>query len=159
MVKADGSWPIGCCFKPRHRILDGCKRFASCYIKVKIENKGSQMGHNKKIFFFKRETSLDLLTTPSTSLRRIWPKPQGPPWISNYCAAIKFAFYKPTAFKVHPYIYWNKAHATMSGLLELFNSLHIKVFLPTASWFSPVHLLPLTIPTLFLLVFVCVWKQ
>jgi hypothetical protein len=28
-------------------ILDGCKQFATYYIK-KIENKGSQMGHNNK---------------------------------------------------------------------------------------------------------------
>ncbi len=34
----------------RHRILDGYKQFASYYIKKKIENKGSQMGHTKKIF-------------------------------------------------------------------------------------------------------------
>jgi hypothetical protein len=29
---------------------DGCKQFASYYIKRKIENKGSQMGHTKKYF-------------------------------------------------------------------------------------------------------------
>ncbi len=48
VVKADDSWPRGRGFKSRHRILDGCKRFASYYIKEKIENKGSQMGHTKK---------------------------------------------------------------------------------------------------------------
>ncbi len=31
-------------------ILNGCKQFASYYIKRKIDNKGSQMGHTKKIF-------------------------------------------------------------------------------------------------------------
>jgi hypothetical protein len=34
-------------------VLDGCKRFASYYIKRKIENKGSQMGHNKKKYLQK----------------------------------------------------------------------------------------------------------
>jgi len=34
---------------PAPYILDGCKRFASYYIEEKIENKGSQMGHTKKI--------------------------------------------------------------------------------------------------------------
>ncbi len=43
VVKADGSWTRGPGFKPRHRKLDGCKQFASYYIKRKIENKGSQM--------------------------------------------------------------------------------------------------------------------
>jgi len=32
----------------------------------------------------KKGTVLDFLTTPSTTLKRTWPKPQGPPWISNY---------------------------------------------------------------------------
>ena len=32
---------------------------------------------------------LDFLTTPSTPIKRIWPKPQGPcPWISNYFASL-----------------------------------------------------------------------
>ncbi len=48
VVKVDGSWPRGRGFKPRQRILDGCKQFASYYIKEKLENKGSQMGHTKK---------------------------------------------------------------------------------------------------------------
>ncbi len=52
VVKADISWPKGCGFKPWYRILDGCQWFASYYINRKIENKGSQMGHTKKIFFF-----------------------------------------------------------------------------------------------------------
>ncbi len=33
VVKADGSWPRGCGFKLWHRILEGCKQFASYYIK------------------------------------------------------------------------------------------------------------------------------
>jgi hypothetical protein len=47
VVRAGGSRPRGRGFESR-RILDGCKRFASYYIKEKIENKGSQMGHTKK---------------------------------------------------------------------------------------------------------------
>jgi hypothetical protein len=47
MVRAEDSRPRGHGFEFR-RILDGCKRFASYYIKRKIENKGSQMGHTKK---------------------------------------------------------------------------------------------------------------
>ena len=51
VIKADGSWPRGCGLKPQHCLLDGCKQFASYYIKDrKIENKGSLMGHTKKIF-------------------------------------------------------------------------------------------------------------
>jgi hypothetical protein len=30
-------------------MLDGCKQFARYYIKEKIENKGSQIGHTKTI--------------------------------------------------------------------------------------------------------------
>jgi hypothetical protein len=37
VVKADGSWPRGCGFKPWPRILDGCKQFASFYIKEKLK--------------------------------------------------------------------------------------------------------------------------
>ena len=43
VVKADGSWSRGRGFKPRHRILNGCKQLASYYIKRKIENKGNQI--------------------------------------------------------------------------------------------------------------------
>jgi hypothetical protein len=40
----------GSVFKPWHRILDGCKQFASYNIKEKLKiGKGSQMGHIKKI--------------------------------------------------------------------------------------------------------------
>jgi hypothetical protein len=34
--------------------MDGCKQIASHYIKEKIENKGSQMGHTKKKYLKKR---------------------------------------------------------------------------------------------------------
>ena len=43
-----GSWPRGCGFKPRHRILDGCKQFASYYIKEKLKIKVAKMGTPKK---------------------------------------------------------------------------------------------------------------
>jgi hypothetical protein len=46
-VREEYSHPRGSGFESR-RILDGCKRFASYYMKRKIENKGSQMGHTKK---------------------------------------------------------------------------------------------------------------
>jgi hypothetical protein len=38
----------------------------------------------------KTSPSSDFLTTPSTPLKRIYQKPQGPPppWISNYCASM-----------------------------------------------------------------------
>ena len=36
-----------------NRILKGCKQFASYYIKEKIKNKGSQMGHLQNNIFFK----------------------------------------------------------------------------------------------------------
>ena len=49
MVRAEDSHPRGHGFESR-RILDGCKQIASYYIKRKIENKGSEMGHTKKIF-------------------------------------------------------------------------------------------------------------
>ncbi len=49
VVMADGSWPRGCGFKPRHRILIECKQFASYNIEEKFENKGSQMRHTKRI--------------------------------------------------------------------------------------------------------------
>ncbi len=47
VVKALDIWSRGRGFESR-RILDGFKRFASYYIKRKIENKCSQMGHTKK---------------------------------------------------------------------------------------------------------------
>ncbi len=48
MVKADGSWPRGCGFKPRRRILDGCRRIASYYIKEKLKIKVAKWGTPKK---------------------------------------------------------------------------------------------------------------
>ena len=48
MVRAEGSRPRGRGFESRH-ILDGCKH-ASYYIFNEKGNKGSQMGHTKKIF-------------------------------------------------------------------------------------------------------------
>ena len=50
MVKAEDSQLSGCGFKSRGRILDGVSK-ASYYIGKR--NKGSQMGHIKKIFFLK----------------------------------------------------------------------------------------------------------
>ena len=49
VVRAEDSHPRGHGFESR-RILDGCKQFASYYIKRKIENKGSEIRHTKKIF-------------------------------------------------------------------------------------------------------------
>jgi hypothetical protein len=54
VVRAEDSRPRGRGFESRH-ILDGCKQFASYYIKEKIENKGSQMGHTKKKYLKKRK--------------------------------------------------------------------------------------------------------
>ncbi len=47
MVKADGSRPRGCGFKPRHRILNGCKGFAR-KIKEKLKIKVAKWGTPKK---------------------------------------------------------------------------------------------------------------
>ena len=47
VVRAEDSCPRGRRFESR-LIMDGCKRFASYYIKRKIENKGNQMGHKEK---------------------------------------------------------------------------------------------------------------
>jgi hypothetical protein len=49
VVKADGSWPRGHGFKPRHRILDGCKQIASYYIKENLKIKVAKRGTPKKI--------------------------------------------------------------------------------------------------------------
>jgi hypothetical protein len=50
VVKADGSLSRGCGFKPRHRILDGCKRCKLLHktIEENKENKESRIGHTKK---------------------------------------------------------------------------------------------------------------
>ncbi len=47
VVKADGSRPKGCGFKPQHHILDGCKQFASYYIKEKLIIKVAKRGTPK----------------------------------------------------------------------------------------------------------------
>ena len=53
MIKSDGSIPRGSGFKPCHRILDGCKQFASYYIKrkklnIKLAKWGTQNKTKKK---------------------------------------------------------------------------------------------------------------
>ena len=47
VVKADGSRPRGCGFKPWHRILYGCKRFAR-KIEEKLKIKVAKWGTPKK---------------------------------------------------------------------------------------------------------------
>ncbi len=54
MVRAEDSRPRGRGFESCS-ILDGCKRFASYYIKRKIKNKGSQMRHTKKKKYKKKK--------------------------------------------------------------------------------------------------------
>jgi hypothetical protein len=51
VVKADSSRSRGHGFEPQHRILDGCKRCQLFHniIHENNKNKGSQMGHTKKI--------------------------------------------------------------------------------------------------------------
>jgi hypothetical protein len=49
MSWAYGSWPRGCGFKPRHRIVDGWKWFASYYIKEKLKIKVAKWGTPKNI--------------------------------------------------------------------------------------------------------------
>ena len=53
VVKAEDSQLSGCGFKPRRRTLDGVSK-ASYYIGKR--NKGSRMGHTKKIFKKKKKT-------------------------------------------------------------------------------------------------------
>jgi hypothetical protein len=53
VVKADGSLPRGCGFKPQHHILDGCKQFDSYYIKEKLKIKVAKWGTPKKVFYKK----------------------------------------------------------------------------------------------------------
>ncbi len=50
VAKADGSWPRGCGFKPRHCILDRCKQFASYYIKEKLKIKVAKWGGEGRLF-------------------------------------------------------------------------------------------------------------
>ena len=45
-------------FKPWHRILDRCERFASYYIKEKLKLKVAKWGTSKKYFFLINKTSL-----------------------------------------------------------------------------------------------------
>jgi hypothetical protein len=63
VVKADGSWPRGLGFKPGHSILDGCKRFASYYIKEKLKIEVAKWGTPKKYLKknFHTEESIRLL--------------------------------------------------------------------------------------------------
>ncbi len=69
VVRAEDSRPRGRVFESR-RILDGCKRFASYYIKEKLKNKGSQMGHTKKIFK-KKETATNWLHPETPQMSRL----------------------------------------------------------------------------------------
>jgi hypothetical protein len=48
VVRAEDSRLRGCRFESRH-ILDGCKRFASYYIKEKLKIKVAKWGPTKKI--------------------------------------------------------------------------------------------------------------
>ena len=66
VVKADGSWPGSRGFKPWHRLLDGCKQFASYYNKNFL-NKGSLIGHTKNKYKKKiyLECSKHFKRTPS----------------------------------------------------------------------------------------------
>ena len=50
VVKADGSRPRGRGFKPRHRILDGCKQFDSYNRNEKLKIKEAKWGTPN--FFF-----------------------------------------------------------------------------------------------------------
>jgi hypothetical protein len=62
--------------------------------------RSEKLSHKNVIKHKKGEKSgphLDFLTTPSTPLKKIWSKPQGPlgrppgpPWSSNYCASMFF---------------------------------------------------------------------
>jgi hypothetical protein len=49
VVKADDSQSRDCGFEPRRRILDGMQAKLAIALKIN-RNKGSQMGHTKKIF-------------------------------------------------------------------------------------------------------------
>ncbi len=53
MVRAEGSCPRGRGFKSR-RILDGCKRIASYYIKEKLKIKVAKWGTPKKKYLKKK---------------------------------------------------------------------------------------------------------
>jgi ABC-type arginine/histidine transport system permease subunit len=47
-------------------------------VKIEIKIKIKKWSH-KNAIKFEKGTPLDFLTTPSTLLQIIWPKPQGPP--------------------------------------------------------------------------------
>jgi hypothetical protein len=48
VVKADGSLPRYSGFNPRHCVLNGCKQFASYYIKEKLKIKVANGAHQQK---------------------------------------------------------------------------------------------------------------
>ncbi len=59
MVQADDSQSRYCGFEPQPRILDGMQAKLAITLKIK-RNKGSQMGHTKKIFKKKIALSLNI---------------------------------------------------------------------------------------------------
>ncbi len=59
VIKADGSWPRGRGFKPRHCKLDGCKQFSSHYIKEKLKIMVAKWGTPKNYFKKKRKNRLN----------------------------------------------------------------------------------------------------
>jgi hypothetical protein len=60
VFRAEDSRPKGRGFESR-RILDGCKQFASYYIKEKLKIKVAKWGTPKKIFKKKRPNGLECL--------------------------------------------------------------------------------------------------
>jgi hypothetical protein len=48
--------------------------------------------HVPPIKNFEKHDPPDFLTTPSTPLKKICQKNQGPPWISNYCVSMDVNF-------------------------------------------------------------------
>ena len=74
VVKADGSWLRSHGFKPRHPILDGCKQFASYYIKDKLKIKVAKWGPPKSIYkkkIFGLEKQIDFFTKEEKDLSKI----------------------------------------------------------------------------------------
>ena len=65
VVKAEDSQLNGCGFKSWHRIIDGCKRIASYYIKEKLKIKVAKWGTPKKYL----TTTFGLLNQTSTFRR------------------------------------------------------------------------------------------
>ena len=74
VVKADGSWPRGRGFKPRHRILYGCKQFTlHLQLKIKVAKWGTQK--KKKNFFLKSLNSyigLDTINIISDHIQQLF---------------------------------------------------------------------------------------